>query len=260
MYCWYDLITSQVSNNVLFPNWLYPEPYDFRVPEDQEWFMDDIIAYWWNGPKGLEYQICWSLGDTTWKSHSNCNELAALDCYLRLQGVVSHTKLLHIVSYMNATFKFPHLIPPHLYGPACSAANFICTSKPRLLNYTPPPITMSTTAMVEGHWSPPTLLFVSLQLYVQPDKSKTTCEVIVCSTQIVTKWISFWKPIKLISIEEPKGILDMQGDSYSEKKNTKNWVEILLGQVFVEAGTSKEIYHWKWLVGHWQKAHRIERW
>ena len=83
-------------NNALFPNWLYLDLYDFGSPEDQEWFVDNIIAHWWNRPKGLEYQVCWSLGDTTWEPHTNCNKLAALDCYLKLQGVMSHTKLPHI--------------------------------------------------------------------------------------------------------------------------------------------------------------------
>ena len=58
--------------------------------------MDDIIAHRWNRPKKLEYQVRWSLGDTTWEPHANCSKLAALDCYLRLQGVMSHTKLPHI--------------------------------------------------------------------------------------------------------------------------------------------------------------------
>ena len=84
------------SNNVLFPNQLYLDPYDFGAPEDQEWFVDNIITHRWNRPKGLEYQVRWSLDDTTWEPHANCSKLAALDRYLRLQGVTSHTKLLRI--------------------------------------------------------------------------------------------------------------------------------------------------------------------
>ena len=45
------------SSDTLFPNWLQPEPYDFGTPEDQEWFIDDIIGHRWVGPKQIEYQV-----------------------------------------------------------------------------------------------------------------------------------------------------------------------------------------------------------
>ena len=81
------------SNNAMFPNRAHPEPYDFGATEGQEWFVDEIIGHRWKGPKQVEYQVRWSLGDTTWESHVNCNKLAALDQYLELQGVTSHIKL-----------------------------------------------------------------------------------------------------------------------------------------------------------------------
>jgi len=43
------------------------EPYDFGAPDNQEWFVDDIISHRWTGLKELEYQVHWSLGNTTWK-------------------------------------------------------------------------------------------------------------------------------------------------------------------------------------------------
>ena len=76
-----------------FPNRTQPEPYDFGDPDEHEWFVDEIIGHRWSGPKQVEYQVRWSLGDTTWETHANCSKLAALDRYLELQGVTSHGKL-----------------------------------------------------------------------------------------------------------------------------------------------------------------------
>jgi hypothetical protein len=81
-----------------FPNHTQPEPYNLGIPEDQEWFIDEIIGHRWAGPKKIEYQVRWSLGDTTWETHASCNKLAALDHYLELRGVTSHTKLPRIRS------------------------------------------------------------------------------------------------------------------------------------------------------------------
>ena len=81
------------SQDSEFPNRTQPEPYDFGIPKEQEWFVDEIIGHRWVGPRKIEYQVRWSLGDTTWESHASCNELAALDRYLELHGVTSHTKL-----------------------------------------------------------------------------------------------------------------------------------------------------------------------
>jgi hypothetical protein len=81
------------SHDSEFPNRTQPEPYDFGGIDEQEWFVDEIIGHRWPGPRQIEYQVRWSLGDTTWEVHANCNKLAALDRYLELHGVTSHTKL-----------------------------------------------------------------------------------------------------------------------------------------------------------------------
>ena len=74
------------SNDALFPNRIHPEPYDFGVPEDHEWFVDELLGHRWNGGD-LEFKVHWSLGDTTWEPLENCRDLEALDRYLELQGV-----------------------------------------------------------------------------------------------------------------------------------------------------------------------------
>ena len=72
-----------------FPNRLQPEPYDFGVMDKHEWFVDEIIGHRWKGK--IKYEVRWSLGDTTWETHTNCNQLAALNRYLELHGVDNHT-------------------------------------------------------------------------------------------------------------------------------------------------------------------------
>jgi hypothetical protein len=81
------------SSDSEFPNRTQPEPYDFGAQEDQEWFVDEIVGHRWVGPKRVEYQVRWSQGDTTWETHANCSQLAALDRYLQLHGVNDHLKL-----------------------------------------------------------------------------------------------------------------------------------------------------------------------
>jgi hypothetical protein len=80
------------SDDSAFPNRLQPEPYDFGVTDDHEWFVDEIIGHRWKGKK-IEYEVRWSLGDTTWETQANCDQLAALDRYLELRGVDNHAKL-----------------------------------------------------------------------------------------------------------------------------------------------------------------------
>ncbi|RDB20552.1 Transposon Tf2-6 polyprotein [Hypsizygus marmoreus] len=75
------------ASDALFPNRAHPEPYDFGAPDEQEWFVDELIGHQWTNNNDLEFQVRWSLGDTTWEPLSTCKDLAALDRYLELQGV-----------------------------------------------------------------------------------------------------------------------------------------------------------------------------
>ena len=81
------------SEDSRFPNRMQPEPYDFGSSGEQEWFVNEIVGHKWTGPKKVEYQVRWSLGDTTWEPHANCNKLAALDRYLELHGVTNYVSL-----------------------------------------------------------------------------------------------------------------------------------------------------------------------
>ena len=80
-------------DDALFPNRVQPEPYDFGAPDDQEWFVDEIIGHRWNDDKKLELEVRWSLGDTTWKPLDGVKRLEALDRYLELKGVKRPSQL-----------------------------------------------------------------------------------------------------------------------------------------------------------------------
>ena len=81
------------SSDALFPDRTQPEPYDFGAPNEHKWFVDEIIRHRWKGPQTIEYEVRWSMGDTTWETHANCSQLAALDRYLELQGVMRYSSL-----------------------------------------------------------------------------------------------------------------------------------------------------------------------
>jgi hypothetical protein len=73
------------NDDALFPNRHYPDAYDFGAPDDTEWFVEKITAHRWKG-RDIEFEVKWSLSDTTWEPLVNCNELAAIDAYLALLG------------------------------------------------------------------------------------------------------------------------------------------------------------------------------
>ncbi|SJL16373.1 uncharacterized protein ARMOST_19895 [Armillaria ostoyae] len=82
-----------VNNDALFLNRAQPEPYDFGAPDDTEWFVDEILGHRWDGGERLEFQVCWSMGDTTWEPLDNCKDLVALDRYLEVMGAKSPRRL-----------------------------------------------------------------------------------------------------------------------------------------------------------------------
>jgi hypothetical protein len=77
----------QPNDDILFPNRMQPEPYDFGAPDDHEWFVDDIIGHRWENSKDISFLIKWSLGEPTWEPLEGVKELEALDRYLELHGV-----------------------------------------------------------------------------------------------------------------------------------------------------------------------------
>ncbi|KNZ72249.1 hypothetical protein J132_04040 [Termitomyces sp. J132] len=76
----------KASNNVLFPNRATPEPYNFGAPDNQEWFVNDLLSHCWDGVN-LKFEVCWSLENTTLESLATCKNLKALNRYLELQSI-----------------------------------------------------------------------------------------------------------------------------------------------------------------------------
>ncbi|KXN87789.1 hypothetical protein AN958_08130, partial [Leucoagaricus sp. SymC.cos] len=83
------------SNNALFPDRNKPEPYNFGIYNEHEWFVDELIGHRFAGHnnKNLEFEVHWSTGDTTWEPYQACKDLTALDRYMELRGVSKITQL-----------------------------------------------------------------------------------------------------------------------------------------------------------------------
>ena len=80
-----SLVRPFVPNNeVQFPKREAKSFYDFGNDDDQEWFVEEIIAHKWEGDKNLSLQVRWTLGDVTWEPYNICKDLEALDRYLEL--------------------------------------------------------------------------------------------------------------------------------------------------------------------------------
>jgi hypothetical protein len=81
-----QLLHPFVANDQnLFPKHDAKYYYNYGEPDDNEWVVKEIIRHQWNG-KAIEFNVRWSLGDTTWKLLEHCDELQALDEYLILMN------------------------------------------------------------------------------------------------------------------------------------------------------------------------------
>ena len=74
------------NNNILFPKGEAKSYYDFGNNDEQEWFVNKILAHKWT-KNNLELQVKWTLGDVTWEPIDSCKDLEALKAYLELRGV-----------------------------------------------------------------------------------------------------------------------------------------------------------------------------
>ena len=84
------------NNNNLFLRWEANTYYDFGNNDEQEWFVNEILAHKWAN-NDLELQVKWTLGDVTWEPISSCKDLEALDKYLELWGIKCACDLLQCV-------------------------------------------------------------------------------------------------------------------------------------------------------------------
>ena len=80
------------NDDVLFPHRDSRAYYDVGAPEEQEWYVEEIIGHRWVGNK-LELRVRWTHDDESWEAYSECSKLSALDEYLALRGVKSWRSL-----------------------------------------------------------------------------------------------------------------------------------------------------------------------
>ncbi|KAJ3473251.1 hypothetical protein NLI96_g13076 [Meripilus lineatus] len=73
------------NDNRLFPRRDPKVFYDYGMPDDTEWSVDDIVGHQWNKNK-LQFHVKWNMGETTWKPRKHCEDLKVLDNYLQLMG------------------------------------------------------------------------------------------------------------------------------------------------------------------------------
>ena len=86
-----NLVWPYVKNNdILFPKREAKIYYNFGHNDEQEWFINEILAHRWTN-NNLELQVKWMLGDIIWEPIDSCKKLEALDSYLELRGV-THTR------------------------------------------------------------------------------------------------------------------------------------------------------------------------
>lgn len=74
------------NDEQLFPHREPKRFYDFGMPDNTEWLVDDVVGHKWNG-EDLVMMVKWNLGDTTWEPVEECTRLGAMARYLDLMGV-----------------------------------------------------------------------------------------------------------------------------------------------------------------------------
>jgi hypothetical protein len=85
------------NDDSLFPSRESKRFYDFGMPDDDEWLVDEIIGHRFVG-KSIEFNVRWTAGDHTWEPYSHVKELQALDEYYALMGVTRWQSLAHRIT------------------------------------------------------------------------------------------------------------------------------------------------------------------
>ncbi len=62
------------------------DPYNFGAPANAEFKVEEIVSHRWKNGKHLEFEVLWDNGEVTWEPLDNCQDLVALDNYLKLKG------------------------------------------------------------------------------------------------------------------------------------------------------------------------------
>jgi hypothetical protein len=74
------------NDDTLFPGRESKRFYNFGMPDDDEWLIDEIMGHRFVG-KSIEFNVQWTAGDHTWEPYAHVRDLEALDHYYALMGV-----------------------------------------------------------------------------------------------------------------------------------------------------------------------------
>ena len=82
------LWTHEPNDDTMFPRRDTQVFYDVSNDKYVEWVVNELVTHRWKGTL-IKFLVKWNLSDTTWEPYAHCNELEALDRYLKLQGAAS---------------------------------------------------------------------------------------------------------------------------------------------------------------------------
>ena len=83
-----SLIKPYISNeDDRFPNRINAFEYDMGQADEDVWEVKEITNHRWKTNRSIEFDVLWSMGDSTWEPFENVKHLSALDEYLGLKGV-----------------------------------------------------------------------------------------------------------------------------------------------------------------------------
>ena len=77
---------------MLFPSHESKHFYNFGMPDDDEWLVDEIVGHRYSG-KSIEFNVRWTAGDHTWEPYLSVKDLEALDHYFALMGITCWQQL-----------------------------------------------------------------------------------------------------------------------------------------------------------------------
>jgi hypothetical protein len=80
------------NDDHLFPSRESKHFYDFGMPDDDEWLVDEIVGHRFIDGS-IEFNVRWTTGDHTWEPFSGVRQLEALDNYYALMGVTKWQSL-----------------------------------------------------------------------------------------------------------------------------------------------------------------------
>ena len=80
------------NDDSIFPSRESKHFYDFGMPDDEEWMVDEIVGHKFIG-RSIEFNVRWTAGDHTWEPYAHVKDLEALDHYYALMGVARWQQL-----------------------------------------------------------------------------------------------------------------------------------------------------------------------